>query len=156
MSQEKLLIILVSLFLVSEIIKIVVENNTTVKKVVRSNPFLDFVYKDAVGYVHIFEKTEMPNQAKLEGAVSQVIDDAKAHGYRVSDQDRALIEGAVEYAVNQMHLANKSQKSKLTGKPENAPKNVKTVENMTEQEVKNVVPDAPQLAQTLKEDQDGD
>lgn len=151
MSQEKLLIVLVIIFLVSEIVRFAVDNNAGVKKMVESNPFLDFVYKDAVGYVHIFEKTEMPNKQKLEGVIDQVVKDAQGHGYKVTDQDRALIEGAVEYAVNRMHLANEQQ---APTSQENTAESAKTVEGMTEQEVNQTVPDAPQLAQVAKNEVD--
>lgn len=151
MSQEKLLIVLVIIFLLSEIVRFAVDNNAGVKKMVESNPFLDFVYKDAVGYVHIFEKTEMPNKQKLEGVIDQVVKDAQGHGYKVTDQDRALIEGAVEYAVNRMHLANEQQ---APTSQENTAESAKTVEGMTEREVNQTVPDAPQLAQVAKNEAD--
>lgn len=149
MSSEKMLIVLVVLFLIAEVIETVVDVNPKIKKHVQSVPFLNFVYQDAVGYVHIFEKTEMPNKDKLNGAVDNIIQDLQNHGYKVTDADRSLIEGAVEYAVNKMHLANQN---------DNAPQadqggtgNVQTVEGMIDNEVHESVPDAPRLAQTVDE-----
>ena len=103
--DTKILTILVVLFLIAEVIETVVDVNPKIRKHVQSVPFLNFVYQDAVGYVHIFEKTEMPNKDKLNGAVDNIIQDLQNHGYKVTDADRSLIEGAVEYAVNKMHLA---------------------------------------------------
>lgn len=148
MSSEKMLIILVTLFLIAEIIKTIVETNGNVKKRVQSNPFLSFVYRDAVGYAHIFEKTEMPNSAKLTGAINKVIADAKAHGYKVSDSDRALIEGAIEYAVNKMHLANNVPDS--TPAPNDGVGTAKTVENLEDSVINKTVPDVPQLKESDK------
>ena len=149
MSSEKLLIILVVLFLIAEIISTVVETNSNVKKRVQSNPFLNFVYQDAVGYVHIFEKTEMPDSAKLNGAIDKIITDAKAHGYKVSDADRSLIEGAVEYAVNKMHVANKPNSSDVPVASDTGSGTAKTVENLEDSTVNETVPDAPQLKESV-------
>lgn len=140
---------MVVLFLIAEIISTVVETNSNVKKRVQSNPFLNFVYQDAVGYVHIFEKTEMPNSAKLNGAIDQIIADAQAHGYKVSDADRSLIEGAVEYAVNKMHLANDAKTSPAESATEETSGTAKTVENLDDSTVNESVPDAPQLKEAL-------
>lgn len=147
--DTKILTILVVLFLIAEVIETVVDVNPKIRKHVQSVPFLNFVYQDAVGYVHIFEKTEMPNKDKLNGAVDNIIQDLQNHGYKVTDADRSLIEGAVEYAVNKMHLAN--QNSNATQADQNGTGNVQTVEGMTDNEVHKSVPDAPQLAQTVDE-----
>lgn len=147
--DTKILTILVVLFLIAEVIETVVDVNPKIRKHVQSVPFLNFVYQDAVGYVHIFEKTEMPNKDKLNGAVDSIIQDLQNHGYKVTDADRSLIEGAVEYAVNKMHLAN--QKNNAPQADQNGTGNVQTVEGMTDNEVHENVPDAPQLAQTVDE-----
>lgn len=155
MSSDKLLIILAGLFLVSEVVIAIVNGNSKAKKLVQSNQFLSFVYQDAVGYVHIFEKTEMPDPAKLNGAIDHVVADAKAHGFNVSDQDRALIEGAVEYAVNKMHLANDTdgnsavEASASTDTVENAG-TAKTISDQSDSPVNQTVPDAPQLSQAIQ------
>lgn len=147
--DTKILTILVVLFLIAEVIETVVDVNPKIRKHVQSVPFLNFVYQDAVGYVHIFEKTEMPNKDKLNGAVDNIIQDLQNHGYKVTDADRSLIEGAVEYAVNKMHLAN--QNNNAPQADQNGTGNVQTVEGMTDNEVHENVPDAPQLAQTVDE-----
>ena len=147
--DTKILTILVVLFLIAEVIETVVDVNPKIRKHVQSVPFLNFVYQDAVGYVHIFEKTEMPNKDKLNGAVDSIIQDLQNHGYKVTDTDRSLIEGAVEYAVNKMHLANQSNNAPQAD--QNGAGNVQTVEGMTDNEVHESVPDAPQLAQTVDE-----
>ena len=147
--DTKILTILVVLFLIAEVIETVVDVNPKIRKHVQSVPFLNFVYQDAVGYVHIFEKTEMPNKDKLNGAVDNIIQDLQNHGYKVTDADRSLIEGAVEYAVNKMHLAN--QNNNVPQADQNGTGNVQTVEGMTDNEVHENVPDAPQLAQTVDE-----
>lgn len=149
MNSEKAFIFLVALFLIAEIIQVVVESNAVVKKHVQSNPFLNFVYQDAVGYVHIFEKTEMPNTAKLNGVIDAVLADAKRHGYKVTDEDRSLIEGAVEYAVNKMHLANADaeKQSPQVDVDITTNGNAKSVDGLEEKEINTVVPDAPQLPQ---------
>lgn len=147
--DTKILTILVVLFLIAEVIETVVDVNPKIRKHVQSVPFLNFVYQDAVGYVHIFEKTEMPNKDKLNGAVDSIIQDLQNHGYKVTDADRSLIEGAVEYAVNKMHLAN--QNNNASQADQNGAGNVQTVEGMTSNEVHENVPDAPQLAQTVDE-----
>ena len=149
MSSEKMLIVLVVLFLIAEVIETVVDVNPKIKKHVQSVPFLNFVYQDAVGYVHIFEKTEMPNKDKLNGAVDNIIQDLQNHGYKVTDADRALIEGAVEYAVNKMHIA--SQNNNASQADQGGTGNVQTVEGMIDNEVHKSVPDAPRLAQTVDE-----
>lgn len=149
MSSEKMLIVLVVLFLIAEVIETVVDVNPKIKKHVQSVPFLNFVYQDAVGYVHIFEKTEMPNKDKLNGAVDNIIQDLQNHGYKVTDADRSLIEGAVEYAVNKMHLAN--QNNNASQADQGGTGNVQTVEGMIDNEVHESVPDAPRLAQTVDE-----
>ena len=149
MSSEKMLIVLVVLFLIAEVIETVVDVNPKIKKHVQSVPFLNFVYQDAVGYVHIFEKTEMPNKDKLNGAVDNIIQDLQNHGYKVTDADRSLIEGAVEYAVNKMHLAN--QNNNAPQADQGGTGNVQTVEGMIDGEVHESVPDAPRLAQTVDE-----
>lgn len=149
MSSEKMLIVLVVLFLIAEVIETVVDVNPKIKKHVQSVPFLNFVYQDAVGYVHIFEKTEMPNKDKLNGAVDNIIQDLQNHGYKVTDADRSLIEGAVEYAVNKMHLAN--QNNNVPQADQGGTGNVQTVEGMIDNEVHESVPDAPRLAQTVDE-----
>ena len=149
MSSEKMLIVLVVLFLIAEDIETVVDVNPKIKKHVQSVPFLNFVYQDAVGYVHIFEKTEMPNKDKLNGAVDNIIQDLQNHGYKVTDADRSLIEGAVEYAVNKMHLAN--QNNDALQADQGGTGNVQTVEGMIDNEVHESVPDAPRLAQTVDE-----
>ena len=149
MSSEKMLIVLVVLFLIAEVIETVVDVNPKIKKHVQSVPFLNFVYQDAVGYVHIFEKTEMPNKDKLNGAVDNIIQDLQNHGYKVTDADRSLIEGAVEYAVNKMHLAN--QNNNAPQADQGGTGNVQTVEGMIDSEVHESVPDAPRLAQTVDE-----
>lgn len=149
MSSEKMLIVLVVLFLIAEVIETVVDVNPKIKKHVQSVPFLNFVYQDAVGYVHIFEKTEMPNKDKLNGAVDNIIQDLQNHGYKVTDADRSLIEGAVEYAVNKMHLAN--QNNNAPQADQGGTGNVQTVEGMIDNEVHESVPDAPRLAQTVDE-----
>lgn len=149
MSSEKMLIVLVVLFLIAEVIETVVDVNPKIKKHVQSVPFLNFVYQDAVGYVHIFEKTEMPNKDKLNGAVDNIIQDLQNHGYKVTDADRSLIEGAVEYAVNKMHLAN--QNNDALQADQGGTGNVQTVEGMIDNEVHESVPDAPRLAQTVDE-----
>ena len=147
--DTKILTILVVLFLIAEVIETAVDVNPKIRKHVQSVPFLNFVYQDAVGYVHIFEKTEMPNKDKLNGAVDNIIQDLQNHGYKVTDADRSLIEGAVEYAVNKMHLAN--QNNNAPQADQNGAGNVQTVEGMTDNEVHENVPDAPQLAQTVDE-----
>ena len=147
--DTKILTILVVLFLIAEVIETVVDVNPKIRKHVQSVPFLNFVYQDAVGYVHIFEKTEMPNKDKLNGAVDNIIQDLQNHGYKVTDADRSLIEGAVEYAVNKMHLAN--QNNNAPQADQNGTGNVQTMEGMTDNEVHENVPDAPQLAQTVDE-----
>ena len=147
--DTKILTILVVLFLIAEVIETVVDVNPKIRKHVQSVPFLNFVYQDAVGYVHIFEKTEMPNKDKLNGAVDNIIQDLQNHGYKVTDADRSLIEGAVEYAVNKMHLAN--QNNSAPQADQNGAGNAQTVEGMTGNEVHENVPDAPQLAQTVDE-----
>lgn len=147
--DTKILTILVVLFLIAEVIETVVDVNPKIRKHVQSVPFLNFVYQDAVGYVHIFEKTEMPNKDKLNGAVDNIIQDLQNHGYKVTDADRSLIEGAVEYAVNKMHLAN--QNNNAPQADQNGAGNAQTVEGMTDNEVHENVPDAPQLAQTVDE-----
>ena len=144
-----MLIVLVVLFLIAEVIETVVDVNPKIKKHVQSVPFLNFVYQDAVGYVHIFEKTEMPNKDKLNGAVDNIIQDLQNHGYKVTDADRSLIEGAVEYAVNKMHLAN--QNNNVPQADQGGTGNVQTVEGMIDNEVHESVPDAPRLAQTVDE-----
>lgn len=149
MSSEKMLIVLVVLFLIAEVIETVVDVNPKIKKHVQSAPFLNFVYQDAVGYVHIFEKTEMPNKDKLNGAVDNIIQDLQNHGYKVTDADRSLIEGAVEYAVNKMHLAN--QNNNAPQADQSGTGNVQTMEGMIDNEVHESVPDAPRLAQTVDE-----
>lgn len=149
MSSEKMLIALVVLFLIAEVIETVVDVNPKIKKHVQSVPFLNFVYQDAVGYVHIFEKTEMPNKDKLNGAVDNIIQDLQNHGYKVTDADRSLIEGAVEYAVNKMHIAN--QNNNVPQADQGGTGNVQTVEGMIDNEVHESVPDAPRLAQTVDE-----
>lgn len=149
MSSEKMLIVLVVLFLIAEVIETVVDVNPKIKKHVQSVPFLNFVYQDAVGYVHIFEKTEMPNKDKLNGAVDNIIQDLQNHGYKVTDADRSLIEGAVEYAVNKMHIAN--QNNNAPQADQGGTGNVQTVEGMIDNEVHESVPDAPRLAQTVDE-----
>lgn len=149
MSSEKMLIVLVVLFLIAEVIETVVDVNPKIKKHVQSVPFLNFVYQDAVGYVHIFEKTEMPNKDKLNGAVDNIIQDLQNHGYKVTDADRSLIEGAVEYAVNKMHLANQNNNAPQADQGNTG--NVQTVEGMIDNEVHESVPDAPRLAQTVDE-----
>lgn len=149
MSSEKMLIVLVVLFLIAEVIETVVDVNPKIKKHVQSVPFLNFVYQDAVGYVHIFEKTEMPNKDKLNGAVDNIIQDLQNHGYKVTDADRSLIEGAVEYAVNKMHVANQNNNAPQTD--QGGTGNVQTVEGMIDNEVHESVPDAPRLAQTVDE-----
>ena len=149
MSSEKMLIVLVVLFLIAEVIETVVDVNPKIKKHVQSVPFLNFVYQDAVGYVHIFEKAEMPNKDKLNGAVDNIIQDLQNHGYKVTDADRSLIEGAVEYAVNKMHLAN--QNNNVPQADQGGTGNVQTVEGMIDNEVHESVPDAPRLAQTVDE-----
>ena len=149
MSSEKMLIVLVVLFLIAEVIETVVDVNPKIKKHVQSVPFLNFVYQDAVGYVHIFEKTEMPNKDKLNGAVDNIIQDLQNHGYKVTDADRSLIEGAVEYAVNKMHIA--SQNNNASQADQGGTGNVQTVEGMIDNEVHESVPDAPRLAQTVDE-----
>lgn len=149
MSSEKMLIVLVVLFLIAEVIETVVDVNPKIKKHVQSVPFLNFVYQDAVGYVHIFEKTEMPNKDKLNGAVDNIIQDLQNHGYKVTDADRSLIEGAVEYAVNKMHLANQNNNAPQADQGDTG--NVQTVEGMIDNEVHESVPDAPRLAQTVDE-----
>lgn len=149
MSSEKMLIVLAVLFLIAEVIETVVDVNPKIKKHVQSVPFLNFVYQDAVGYVHIFEKTEMPNKDKLNGAVDNIIQDLQNHGYKVTDADRSLIEGAVEYAVNKMHLAN--QNNNAPQADQGGTGNVQTVEGMIDSEVHESVPDAPRLAQTVDE-----
>lgn len=149
MSSEKMLIVLVVLFLIAEVIETVVDVNPKIKKHVQSVPFLNFVYQDAVGYVHIFEKTEMPNKDKLNGAVDNIIQDLQNHGYKVTDADRSLIEGAVEYAVNKMHIAN--QNNNAPQADQSGTGNVQTVEGMIDNEVHESVPDAPRLAQTVDE-----
>ena len=149
MSSEKMLIVLVVLFLIAEVIETVVDVNPKIKKHVQSVPFLNFVYQDAVGYVHIFEKTEMPNKDKLNGAVDNIIQDLQNHGYKVTDADRSLIEGAVEYAVNKMHLAN--QNNNAPQADQGGTGNVQTVEGMIDGEVHESVPDAPRLAQAVDE-----
>lgn len=83
--DSKILTILVVLFLIAEVIETVVDVNPKIRKHVQSVPFLNFVYQDAVGYVHIFEKTEMPNKDKLNGAVDNIIQDLQNHGYKVTD-----------------------------------------------------------------------
>lgn len=147
--DTKILTILVVLFLIAEVIETFVDVNPKIRKHVQSVPFLNFVYQDAVGYVHIFEKTEMPNRDKLNGAVDNIIQDLQNHGYKVTDADRSLIEGAVEYAVNKMHLAN--QNNNAPQADQNGAGNAQTVEGMTNNEVHKSVPDAPQLAQTVDE-----
>lgn len=149
MSSEKMLIVLVVLFLIAEVIETVVDVNPKIKKHVQSVPFLSFVYQDAVGYVHIFEKTEMPNKDKLNGAVDNIIQDLQNHGYKVTDADRSLIEGAVEYAVNKMHVANQNNNAPQADRGGTG--NVQTVEGMIDNEVHESVPDAPRLAQTVDE-----
>lgn len=149
MSSEKMLIVLVVLFLIAEVIETVADVNPKIKKHVQSVPFLNFVYQDAIGYVHIFEKTEMPNKDKLNGAVDNIIQDLQNHGYKVTDADRSLIEGAVEYAVNKMHLAN--QNNNAPQADQGGAGNVQTVEGMIDNEVHESVPDAPRLAQTVDE-----
>ena len=149
MSSEKMLIASVVLFLIAEVIETVVDVNPKIKKHVQSVPFLNFVYQDAVGYVHIFEKTEMPNKDKLNGAVDNIIQDLQNHGYKVTDADRSLIEGAVEYAVNKMHLAN--QNNNAPQADQGGTGNVQTVEGMIDGEVHESVPDAPRLAQAVDE-----
>lgn len=149
MSSEKMLIVLVVLFLIAEVIETVVDVNPKIKKHVQSVPFLNFVYQDAVGYAHIFEKTEMPNKDKLNGAVDNIIQDLQNHGYKVTDADRSLIEGAVEYAVNKMHLANQNNNAPQADQGDTG--NVQTVEGMIDNEVHESVPDAPRLAQTVDE-----
>lgn len=149
MSSEKMLIVLVVLFLIAEVIETVVDVNPKIKKHVQSVPFLNFVYQDAVGYAHIFEKTEMPNKDKLNGAVDNIIQDLQNHGYKVTDADRSLIEGAVEYAVNKMHIA--SQNNNAPQADQGGTGNVQTVEGMIDNEVHESVPDAPRLAQTVDE-----
>lgn len=149
MSSEKMLIALVVLFLIAEVIETVVDVNPKIKKHVQSVPFLNFVYQDAVGYVHIFEKTEMPNKDKLNGAVDNIIQDLQNHGYKVTDADRSLIEGAVEYAVNKMHVANQNNNAPQADRGGTG--NVQTVEGMIDSEVHESVPDAPRLAQTVDE-----
>ena len=149
MSSEKMLIVLVVLFLIAEVIETVVDVNPKIKKHVQSVPFLNFVYQDAVGYVHIFEKTEMPNKDKLNGAVDNIIQDLQNHGYKVTDADRSLIEGAVEYAVNKMHLANQNNNAPQADQGDTG--NVQTVEGMIDNEVHESAPDAPRLAQTVDE-----
>ena len=149
MSSEKMLIVLVVLFLIAEVIETVVGVNPKIKKHVQSVPFLNFVYQDAVGYVHIFEKTEMPNKDKLNGAVDNIIQDLQNHGYKVTDADRSLIEGAVEYAVNKMHLANQNNNAPQADQGDTG--NVQTMEGMIDNEVHESVPDAPRLAQTVDE-----
>ena len=149
MSSEKLLIVLVVLFLIAEVIETVADVNPKIKKHVQSVPFLNFVYQDAVGYVHIFEKTEMPNKDKLNGAVDNIIQDLQNHGYKVTDADRSLIEGAVEYAVNKMHIAN--QNNNAPQADQGGTGNAQTVEGMIDNEVHESVPDAPRLAQTVDE-----
>lgn len=149
MSSEKMLIVLVVLFLIAKVIETVVDVNPKIKKHVQSVPFLNFVYQDAVGYVHIFEKTEMPNKDKLNGAVDNIIQDLQNHGYKVTDADRSLIEGAVEYAVNKMHIAN--QNNNAPQADQGGTGNVQTVEGMIDNEVHESVPDAPRLAQTVDE-----
>lgn len=149
MSSEKMLIVLVVLFLIAEVIETVVDVNPKIKKHVQSVPFLNFVYQDAVGYVHIFEKTEMPNKDKLNGAVDNIIQDLQNHGYKVTDADRSLIEGAVEYAVNKMHLANQNNNAPQADQGNTG--NVQTVEGMIDNEAHESVPDAPRLAQTVDE-----
>ena len=147
--DTKILTILVVLFLIAEVIETVVDVNPKIRKYVQNVPFLNFAYQDAVGYAHIFEKTEMPNKDKLNGAVDNIIQDLQNHGYKVTDADRSLIEGAVEYAVNKMHLAN--QNNNAPQADQNGAGNVQTVEGMTDNEVHKSVPDAPQLAQTVDE-----
>lgn len=149
MSSEKMLIVLAVLFLIAEVIETVVDVNPKIKKHVQSVPFLNFVYQDAVGYVHIFEKTEMPNKDKLNGAVDNIIQDLQNHGYKVTDADRSLIEGAVEYAVNKMHIANQNNNAPQVD--QSGTGNVQTVEGMIDNEVHESVPDAPRLAQTVDE-----
>lgn len=154
MSSDKLLIVLVGLFLIAELIQAIVEGNSKVKKQVQSNRFLNFVYQDAVGYAHIFEKTEMPNKAKLNGAIDQVVADAQAHGFKVTNQDRALIEGAVEYAVNKMHLANNvaeetDQNSKPSTSDLGSAGTAQTISDQSNDVVNQTVPDAPQLPKTV-------
>ena len=154
MSSDKLLIVLVGLFLIAELIQAIVEGNSKVKKQVQSNRFLNFVYQDAVGYAHIFEKTEMPNKAKLNGAIDQVVADAQAHGFKVTDQDRALIEGAVEYAVTKMHLANNAaeetnQNSEPSTSDLGSAGTAQTISDQSNDVVNQTVPDAPQLPKTV-------
>lgn len=154
MSSDKLLIVLVGLFLIAELIQAIVEGNSKVKKQVQSNRFLNFVYQDAVGYAHIFEKTEMPNKAKLNGAIDQVVADAQAHGFKVTNQDRALIEGAVEYAVNKMHLANNTaeetdQSSEPSTSDLGSAGTAQTISDQSNDVVNKTVPDAPQLPKTV-------
>lgn len=149
MSSEKMLIVLVVLFLIAEVIETVVDVNPKIKKRIQSVPFLNFVYQDAVGYVHIFEKTEMPNKDKLNGAVDNIIQDLQNHGYKVTDADRSLIEGAVEYAVNKMHVANQNNNAPQADRGGTG--NVQTVEGMIDSEVHESAPDAPRLAQTVDE-----
>lgn len=146
MSNEKILFILVALFLIAEVIEVVVNSNPAVRKRVQSNKFLNFVYQDAVGYVHIFEKTEMPNRDKLNGVIDAVFQDAQRHGYKATDEDKALIEGAVEYAVNRMHLANaEAEKKAPQADMDINAGNVKSVDGLEDKDIKQTVPDAPQL-----------
>ena len=154
MSSDKLLIVLVGLFLIAELIQAIVEGNSKVKKQVQSNRFLNFVYQDAIGYAHIFEKTEMPNKDKLNGAIDQVVADAQAHGFKVTDQDRALIEGAVEYAVNKMHLANNAaeetnENSEPSTSDLGSAGTAQTISDQSNDVVNQTVPDAPQLPKTV-------
>lgn len=145
MSSDKIFIIFVVLFLIAEIIETVVNTNPTVRKRVQSNAFLNFVYQDAIGYVHIFEKTEMPNRDKLNGVIDAVFQDAQRHGYKITDEDKALIEGAVEYAVNKMHLANSEKTEPQTDVDVTATGNTKSVDGLKDEDIKQTVPDAPQL-----------
>ena len=96
----------------------------------------------------------MPNKAKLNGAIDQVVADAQAHGFKVTDQDRALIEGAVEYAVNKMHLANSAaEETDKNSEPYTSDLGsagtAQTISDQSNDVVNQTVPDAPQLPKTV-------
>lgn len=80
---------------------------------------IDTVGQLATWVVHEAEHSKMNNADKKAYASKAIVD--ALHKYGIKDVDEQLINGAIETAVNNMHLKNESESSTTEKSPEKTP-----------------------------------
>lgn len=113
------------------------KNKTKINKTTRTGQVVDIIGRLATWAVHESEYLDLENAQKRETAANMVKQGLSLMG--IHNIDANLINGAVETAVNAMHLANNDTGNAITDAPVNDADVMQPVDQLDAEKTANVV-----------------